>query len=156
MNGKTVSSSAVSNRIIEIDSDDLNSDGILLEGRIMQIVNAVAADVACQHAECPCIALGINSVRFFHPARFGDLLICKGSVNRTWANTLEVGIKVVAEDFRTLDVKNIFSAYFTFNATDEDVEIAPVIPETPEQLQRFHDAESRRQLHHMNIDKMFA
>ena len=62
---------------------------------------------------------------------------------------MEVGVKVIAEDFRTLEQKDIFSAYFTFVAVDDDhkpVEIVPVIPETPEQVKRFHEAEERRQM----------
>ena len=80
----------------------------------------------------------------------GDILLCCASVNRAWITTLEVGVKVVAEDFRSLDQKDVFSAYFTFAAVDDDfrpIEIAPVIPESPEQIQRFQDAEVRHRRH---------
>ncbi len=68
---------------------------------------------------------------------------------------MEIGVKVVAEDFRTLDQKDILSAYFTFVAIDDNhqpVEVIPVIPETPEQIKRFEQAERRRQyrLSHQN------
>ena len=56
-------------------------------------------------------------------------------------------VKVIAEDFRTLDQKDILSAYFTFVAVDDDhkpVEVIPVIPETPEQIRRYEEAEKRR------------
>ena len=56
--------------------------------------------------------------------------------------------KVIAEDFRTLEQKDILSAYFTFVAMDEEnnpVEIIPVVPETSEQIKRFEAAEKRRQ-----------
>lgn len=61
---------------------------------------------------------------------------------------MEVGVKVIAEDFRTLEHKDIFSAYFTFVALDDHdkpVEVVPVIPETPEQMARYKAAEMRRQ-----------
>lgn len=141
MEGRTVSASAITDQIIEIDFDDLDS-----EGRIVQIANKVAASVAQRHTGCACLALGIESLRFINPIARGDILTCRASVNRTWLSSLEVGIKVLAEDFRTLEQKEILSAYFSFAAMDDDhqiVEIAPIIPETPEEIRRFNDAESR-------------
>lgn len=113
----------------------------------MEIIDTLAAIVAKRHCGCVCVTLGIDSVRFLNPARRGDILVCMASVNRTWRTSMEVGVKVVAEDFRTLEHKDILSAYFTFVAVDDNhkpVEIIPVIPETPEQKQRFEDAERRR------------
>ena len=150
MDGKTVSASAINDHVIEISSDDLNPEGTLLEGRVMQIVNALAANVAKRHTGCSCVALRIDSARFLNPASHGDILVCKASVNRTWANAMEIGIKVVGEDFRSLEQKDIFSAYFTFTAVDAEqmpIEIPPVIPETPEEIKRYQDAELRYRFH---------
>lgn len=152
MEGKTVAASAISNHRIEISQEDFNAEGMLFEGRVLQIVNSLALEVAQQHAERSCAAQGIHSLHFKKKAVYGDILICKASVNRSWDSVLEVGIKVVAEDFRTLEQKDILSAYFIFNAVDEEyqfAQIAPVIPETPQQIQRFHDAELRRQYHRL-------
>jgi acyl-CoA hydrolase len=150
MDGKTVSASAISDQVIEIGSDDLNQEGTLFESRVMQMVNSLALTVARRHTGGSCVARGINSLRFQKKATHGDILVCKASVNRSWLLSMEVGVKVVADDFRTLEQKDILSAYFTFIAIDEEyrpVEIAPVIPETPEEVKRFHDAELRRQYH---------
>jgi acyl-CoA hydrolase len=150
MDGKTVSASAIFDYEIVIDLDNLSSDGALFEGRFMQIVNSLAMMVANRHAERACVAIGIDSLRFKKKVVRGDMLLCYASVNCAWLTTLEVGIKVVAEDFRSLDRKDVLSAYFTFAAVDDDhqpVEIAPVIPESQEQIQRFHDAEIRHQRH---------
>jgi acyl-CoA hydrolase len=135
MEGKTVSDSAILNQVIEVYPDDLDAEGTLFAGRIMQIVNSLALTVAKRHAECGCIALGIDSVRFQNPASHGDILLCTSSVTRTWPTTLEVGVKVIAEDFRSLEQKDIFSAYFTFGAVDDEqqpIEIAPIILEEPD------------------------
>ena len=69
---------------------------------------------------------------------------------------MEIGVKVIAEDFRTLEQKDILSAYFTFVAMDDELkptEILPAIPETEEQLRRFTAAEKRRhyRLNHRNL-----
>jgi acyl-CoA hydrolase len=147
MEGKSVSSSAITDQVVEVFPNDLNPHGTLFGGRLMQLIDNLAAIVAKRHSGKVCVTLGIDSVRFLNPARHGDILVCKASVNRTWHTSMEIGVKVVAEDFRTLEQKDILSAYFTFVAMDDDlkpVEVVSVIPETPEQIKRYHAAEKRR------------
>ena len=148
MEGKPVSASAIVDQVVEVFPNDLNPHGTLFGGKLMQVVDNLAAIVAKRHSGKVCVTLGIDSVRFLNPARHGDILVCKASVNKTWHTSMEIGVKVVAEDFRTLEQKGILSAYFTFVAMDDDlkpVEIVSVIPETPEQIQRHKAAERRRQ-----------
>lgn len=147
MEGKTVSASAIIDQVVEVFPNDLNPHGTLFGGRLMQVVDNLAAIVAKRHSGRVCVTLGIDSVRFLNPAHRGDILVCKASVNRAWRTSMEIGVKVIAEDFRTLEQKDILSAYFTFVAMDDEqkpIEIIPVIPETPEQVHRFNAAEKRR------------
>lgn len=152
MEGKPVSASAIVDQVVEVFPNDLNPHGTLFGGKLMQLVDNLAAIVAKRHSGKVCVTLGIDSVRFLNPARHGDILVCKASVNKTWRTSMEIGVKVIAEDFRTLDQKDILSAYFTFVAMDDDlkpIEIIPVIPETPEQFARYKAAEKRR-LHRLS------
>ncbi|MGB7978106.1 MAG: acyl-CoA thioesterase [Chlamydiales bacterium] len=156
MEGKPVSASVIIDQVIEVFPNDLNAHGTLFGGRLMQVVDSLAAIVAKRHTGRVCVTLGIDSVRFLNPARHGDILVCKASVNRTWRTSMEIGVKVIAEDFRTLEQKDILSAYFTFVAMDDELkptEILPAIPETEEQLRRFTAAEKRRhyRLNHRNL-----
>ena len=156
MEGKTVSSSAIVDQVVEVFPNDLNPHGTLFGGRLMQVVDNLAAIVAKRHSGRVCVTLGIDSVRFLNPAHRGDILVCKASVNRAWRTSMEIGVKVIAEDFRTLEQKDILSAYFTFVAMDDEqkpIEIIPVIPETPEQVLRFNAADKRRhyRLNHRNL-----
>ncbi|HEV7738738.1 MAG TPA: acyl-CoA thioesterase [Chlamydiales bacterium] len=147
MKGKSVSSSAVIDQVIEVFPNDLNSHGTLFGGRLMQIVDMLAAIVAKRHSGKVSVTLGIDSVRFLSPARRGDILVCKASVNKTWRTSMEIGVKVFAEDFRTLEQKHILSAYFTFVAMGDDdkpAEIIPVVPESIEEIRRYREAEERR------------
>lgn len=148
MEGKPVSASFIIDQVVEVFPNDINPHGTLFGGRVMQIVDSLAAIVAKRHSGKVCVTLGIDSVRFRNPAKRGDILVCKASVNRTWRTSMEIGVKVLAEDFRTLEQKEILSAYFTFVAIGDDdrpVEIIPVIPETVDQKRRYKEAESRRQ-----------
>lgn len=145
--GKPVSASMITNYMIQIVPDDLNPNGTVVGGKLMQVVDTLAADVAKRHAGCYCTTSGIDSVRFFNPAQHGDLLIAKASVNRVWETSMEIGVKVISEDFRTLEQKDILSAYITFIAMDHQsnlTEIIPVIPEKEKEKSRFAAAEKRR------------
>ena len=147
MEGKCVSQSAIVDQVVELQATDLTPHGTYFGGRLLQIVDRLALEVAMRHSGRFCITMGIDSIRYLNPARHGDILLCQASVNKVWGSSMEVGVKMVAEDFRELKRKDIFSAYFTFVAVDEDhqpVEVIPVIPETPEQIKRYHQAEERK------------
>lgn len=145
---KPVSASMIVDQVIEVFPNDLNAHGTLFGGRVMQIIDSLAAIVAKRHTGRVCVTLGIDSVRFLNPARHGDILVCMASINKTWRTSMEVGVKVLAEDFRTMEHKHILSAYFTFVPIDDNhkpVAVNSVIPETPDQIRRYEEAEQRRQ-----------
>lgn len=147
MEGKPVSASQIIDQVVEVFPNDLNPHGTLFGGKLMHVIDNLAAIVAKRHSGRVCVTLGIDSVRFLNPAHHGDILVCKASVNRTWGTSMEIGVKVIAEDFRTLEQKDILSAYFTFVAMDDEsnpTKIIPVIPETEDQKIRFEAAEKRR------------
>ncbi len=144
---KPVSASAINDQIAIVFPDDLNTLGTLFGGRVMEQMDELAAVVAKRHSGRNCVTLGIDSVRFLASARRGDVLVFMASCNRVWRTSMEVGLKVFADDFQTLQRKHIVSAYFTFVAVDDNlrpVEIAPVTPETDEQKRRYEQADQRR------------
>src|SRR5580698_7748336 len=110
---KRVCESAVHDQTAMVFPDDLNPVGTLFGGRVLEQADRVAAVVASRHAARACVTLGVDSVRFLAPARHGDILVFQAAVNRVWRTSMEVGVKVWAEDFRTMDRRHIFSAYFT-------------------------------------------
>jgi acyl-CoA hydrolase len=145
--GKPVSASAINDQTSIVFPNDLNSLGTLFGGRLIERADLVAAVVGKRHAGRSCVTLGIDSVRFLASARHGDILIFKAAVNRVWRTSMEIGLKVLAEDFQTMQRKHIVSAYFTFVGVDDNlrpVEIAPIIPETDDEKRRFDEAGMRR------------
>ena len=145
--GKTVRESAINDQTAIVFPNDLNALGTLFGGRVMEMADRIAAVVAKRHSGRWCVTLGIDSVRFHAPARRGDVLVLKAAVNRVWRTSMEIGIKVFADDFRTFDRRHIVSAYFTFVALDDQfkpVEIPPVIPETEDEKRRYERADERR------------
>src|SRR4051794_6166425 len=149
LSAKPVSASAINDQTQIVFPNDLNSMGTLFGGRVIERADLVAAVVAKRHAGRSCVTLGIDSVRFLASARHGDILIFKAAVNRVWKSSMEIGMKVFAEDFHTMQRKHIVSAYFTFVGVDEKlcpVEIAAIIPETEDEKRRFQEADERREM----------
>lgn len=147
MDARPVSFSAIDNQISLVFPNDLNANGTLFGGRVLELGDWLCCIVAKRHSQRVCVTLGLDSVRFLAPAMSGDILVLKASLNRAWNTSMEVGLKVLAEDFRTLERKHIFSAYFTFVALDEafhPAKIPQVIPETEDQKRRYAEAEARR------------
>lgn len=147
MEPKPVSFSAIGNQIYPVFPNDLNANGTLFGGRVLELGDWLCAIVAKRHAQRVCVTLGLDSVRFLAPATNGDVLILKASLNRAWNTSMEVGLKVYAEDIRTLERRHILSAYFTFVALDETFRPAKVpqaVPETEDEIRRYEEAEARR------------
>ncbi|MDN3505704.1 MAG: acyl-CoA thioesterase [Simkaniaceae bacterium] len=145
---KPVNDSAIDDQTALVFPNDLNTYGTLFGGRVLELGDWLCCIVAKRHSGKVSVTLGLDSVRFLASATSGDILVLKAAVNRAWNSSMEVGLKVLAEDYKTKTRIHIFSAYFTFVALDENrkpTRIPAVIPETDEQKRRFAEAEVRRQ-----------
>ncbi len=148
MKPKSVAASEIHDQTAVVFPNDLNAYGTLFGGRVVELCDRVAGVVAKRHSGKVCVTLGIDSVRFLAPAKHGDILVFKAAVNRVWKTSLEIGVKVFKEDFRTGQQVHIVSAYFTFVALDDHlkpIEIPPILPETADEKRRYQAAEERRQ-----------
>ena len=146
---KPVRFSAVDYYPYEIFPQDLNPNNTVFGGVVLRAADHIAGVVAQKHTRKTCVTLLVDSVRFLAPARQGETLNFKTAVNRVWNTSLEIGVKVIAENYQTDETRHVLSAYFTFVAIDENgrpTAICPVTPETDEEKQRFEEAEIRRQL----------
>jgi acyl-CoA hydrolase len=79
----------------------------------------------------------------------GELVTFLASVNHTGTSSMEVGIKVLAEEIRTQQVRHANSCFFTMVALDDDrkpVAVPPLAPKTAAERRRFATAELRRVL----------
>lgn len=146
---RPVSFSAIHDQTAVVFPNDLNSYGTLYGGRVLEQSDWLCGVVAKRHSGKVCVTLAIDSVKFLAPAKKGDILVFKASINRSWHTSMEIGVKVYAEDYETMDRRHIFSAYFTFVALDKELKpskVPAVIPETIDEKRRFEEAEHRRQL----------
>ena len=127
---------------------DANPQGNVYGGTIMKLMDALAAAVAERHCRTNTVTASIDRMDFFKPVYIGDLLNLKASVNYTGLTSLEIGVRIEAENLRTGNVAHTGSSYLTFVALDESGKPTPVpeiIPQTQVEKRRYVEAEHRKE-----------
>lgn len=148
MNGKKVSESALVSTRWMFPSD-ANPSGNVFGGAIVRYIDEVAAAVAQRHARTNVVIASMDRMDFHTPVKVGDLLTISAAVNHVGWSSMEVGVRVEAENPITGSIRHAASAYATMVALGSDGKptAAPaVIPETDEEKRRFKEAEARRAL----------
>ncbi len=128
---------------------DANVSGNVHGGVIMKLIDTAAGVVATRHAQANVVTASLDRLDFHHPVYVGDLVTIKASLNFVGRTSMEVGVRVEAEDLRTRDVRHTASAYLTMVALDRDgrpTVLPPLILETPEEIKRNSEAKERREL----------
>lgn len=126
---------------------DANILGHVFGGAIMAMVDKAAAVAAFRHARTNCVTASIDRVDFREPIHVGELVSCHASVNFVGNTSMEVGVRVEAEDLISGIRRHTNTCYLTFVAIDRNgrpVPIPQVVPETPDQQRRFAAAQERR------------
>ena len=128
--------------------NDTNLLGNLLGGRLMHFIDLAGAMAAYRHARTPVVTAAMDHIDFIQPVHLGDLVTLKSSVNRAFRTSMEIGVKVWAENTRTGAVAHVASAYMVYVAVDEHgrlQEVPQVQSETPDEVRRYEDALRRRE-----------
>jgi acyl-CoA hydrolase len=131
--------------------DMANFTGNVHGGTILKLLDQVAYACASRYAARYVVTLSVDQVIFRQPIHVGELVTFLASVNHTGTSSMEVGIKVVAENIRTQVVRHANSCYFTMVAMDDNkqtVAVTPLQPGTPDEVRRFEAAKIRKQLRH--------
>ncbi|MFN8574847.1 MAG: acyl-CoA thioesterase [Gemmatimonadaceae bacterium] len=124
-----------------------NNLGHVFGGVIMAMMDTTAAVAAIRHARNTCVTASIDRVDFREPIHVGDLVLMKASVNFVGRSSMEVGVRVEAEDMVTGSRRHTNSCYLTFVAVDRNgrpVEVPEVVAETADEKRRFGAAVERR------------
>lgn len=125
-----------------------NNLGNVFGGVILSLVDRVAAVAAIRHARGACVTVSVDRVEFREPIHVGELVIARASVNFVGRTSIEVGVRVEAENIVTGKRRHTNSCHLTFVAVDAEGrprQVAPVVPETDEQKQRYERARLRRE-----------
>ena len=128
--------------------NDTNVMNNLLGGRLMHWMDIATAMAAAKHCNRIAVTAAVDKLTFHTPIKLGEIVTLKASVNRVFRTSMEVGVRVEAEDIETGGIRHANSAYFTFVGVDKitgkKVEVPPIKPATPEEIRRFEEALERR------------
>ncbi|HZD12564.1 MAG TPA: acyl-CoA thioesterase [Candidatus Binatus sp.] len=117
-------------------------------GTILKFVDMAAAAAALRHARNNVVTASIDSMDFIQPVYVGNLLTLKASVNYVGNTSMEVGVRVQAEDLRTGKIAHTNSSYLTYVAIDENGQpsvVPKLIPKTADEKRRWREGKERRE-----------
>ena len=119
--------------------DTANFSGKVHGGIILKLLDQVAFACASRYAGRYVVTLSVDQVMFRQPIQVGELVTFLASVNYAGTSSMEVGIKVVADNIRSQERRHVNSCFFTMVAVDDDGKPAAVPP-----LRAFTPTERRR------------
>ncbi|MGN6581212.1 MAG: acyl-CoA thioesterase [Bordetella sp.] len=129
--------------------DTANFAGNVHGGTILKLLDQVAYACASRYAGTYVVTLSVDQVMFRQPIHVGELVTFLAAVNYTGRSSMEIGIKVIAEDIRKKSVRHANSCYFTMVAVDDKgktTAVPPLQPSDVEEVRRFESAKQRRAL----------
>jgi acyl-CoA hydrolase len=128
---------------------DANPAGNVHGGVVVKIIDEAAGVVAARHARSNVVTASIDRMDFHHPIFVGDVLFFKASLNLVGRTSMEIGVRVEAENLLSGKVRHAASAYLTYVALDEQgkpKEVPPLILETDDEKRRNREAVQRRKI----------
>ena len=126
---------------------DANPGGSVHGGAVMRLCDEAAGTAAARHCRRMVVTAAMGRMTFLMPIRIGQLLTFRASVNAVWRTSMEVGVRVEAEDIATGTAQHTNSAYLTMVAIDErgrPVEVPHLVMEDEEDRRREREAQMRR------------
>ncbi len=121
--------------------------GNVFGGVILSLVDRVAAVSAIRHSGRHCVTVSVDKVDFKEPIHVGELVTAYARVNFAGRTSMEVGVKIMAENVLTGERRHTNSCYITYVALDDKgvpTDVPPIVPETPDEKRRYDRAAQRR------------
>lgn len=129
--------------------DKMNFFGNVHGGDVLKLLDQVAYACASRYAGRHVVTLSVDQVIFRQPIHVGELLTFLASVNFTGNTSIEIGVKIIAEDILTQKIRHVNSCFLTMVAMDESrkpVSVPTFIPSNPDEVQRHKAAKLRRDM----------
>jgi acyl-CoA hydrolase len=126
---------------------DANSAGFVHGGTVMKLCDEVAGLAAIKHSSRRVVTAGVDRMTFLDRVLVGEVVTVRATVNAAWRTSMEVGVRVEAENPMTGDRRHTSSAYLTMVAIDDHgqpISVAPLLVATAEERRREQEAQLRR------------
>jgi acyl-CoA hydrolase len=128
---------------------DENARGHVFGGVVLAMMDKAAAVCAIRHARASCVTVSVDRVDFREPILVGDLVHMKASVNFVGRTSMEIGVRIEAENMLLGTRRHTNSCYVTYVALDRDgkpAEVPTLELETEADIRRFESGRERRRL----------
>lgn len=135
---------------------DANVAGNVFGGTILRVIDEVGSIVAFKHARSNVVTASIDRMDFYSPVYIGDLLRLIASINYVHRTSMEIGVRVEAENPITGEIRHTGTCFLTYVALDKNgkaTSVPPLVPETEEEKRRWKEAEDRRKLRLQSIGR---
>ena len=126
---------------------DANSGGFVHGGAVMKLCDEAAGLAAIKHSGHRAVTAAMDRMTFMHPVYVGELLTCSACVNAVWRTSMEVGVRIEAENPITRECRHTSTAYLTMVALDDEgrpTPAPPLLADTDAEKRRQGEAETRR------------
>lgn len=126
---------------------DANSAGFVHGGMVMKLCDEAAGIAAVRHCGGRVVTAAMDRMTFVAPVLIGQLVTCRARVNAAWRTSMEVGVRVEAENPRTRETQHTSTAYLTMVALDDEgspVPVPPLVVAGEVEGRRQREAELRR------------
>ena len=127
--------------------EDANHSGLVHGGVVMKLCDEVAAIAAIRHSGYRAVTAAMDRMTFITPVHVAELMTFRATVNAAWTTSMEVGVRVEAENPRTGETRHTSTAYLTMVALDDAGKPTPVpelAGESDIEIRRLREAELRR------------
>jgi len=148
MAGKTADESSVTMTHMVLP-EDANPAGNTHGGVILKLIDTTAGIVAMRHCRGNAVTANIERMDFLQPVYVGELVVFKASLNSVGRTSMEIGVRVEAENVFTGEVRHTNSAYLTFVHLDNNGRpeaVPPLILDSEDAVRRDREARQRRQM----------
>ena len=128
--------------------NDTNLLGNVLGGRVMHLMDMCAAMSAYKHARTAVVTASVDRLDFLAPAKMGEIMILRSSINYSGKSSMEVGVRIESENPKTGDIYHTSSAYLTFvslNDNGKPQRVDNIIPENDIEIRRFNEGKIRHE-----------
>ena len=128
---------------------DANFMGVIHGGHILKLIDEAGGTCAFRFARTRVVTASIDRTSFHHPVQIGNLVVFRATVNWAGRTSMEVGVRVEAEDLETGDWLHTNSAYLVFVALDDEghpTTVPELLVETDDERRRWAAADERRRV----------
>jgi acyl-CoA hydrolase len=127
---------------------DANLSGNVHGGVIMKLVDTAAGLAAVKHSRSRVVTVAMDEMVFIEPVYLSDVVTLRAQVNDVGRTSMEIGVRVEAENTLSGKRRHVSTAYLVFVALDKDgnpKSVPRLEPETQDERRRMAEAKIRRE-----------